>query len=48
MSATVYYAIVRYNLTRRCERLLYQSATARALQLIVLSPYVTVIEEGVQ
>jgi len=45
---TIYFAVVKYNLTGRCEKLLYDSATARALQLIALSPYITVIEEGLQ
>ena len=46
VSATVYYAIVRYHATGNNQRLLYASATERALQLIALSPYITVIEEG--
>ena len=43
---TVYYAILRYELTGNQHRVEWPSAIARALTIVALGRYVTVLEEG--
>lgn len=45
---TVYTATVKYTLTGHVSTLTYSSMTMRALQLIALAPYVTVLSESVE
>lgn len=43
---TTYWAKVRYHATGHVVVLTYNAATTRALALILVSPYATVLEEG--
>ena len=45
---TRYWLLVRYDITGLERRYDYASATERALQVIMLSPYVTVVGMGDQ